>query len=346
MNAFEGYEPTAAPVMAFPPASNAGVRARAAELRAKRVAFVMATVVRAERPTSAKAGDVAIVLGDGQIEGFVGGECAEASVRLQSLRSLESRQPVLLHISPEAPDGADVTAPVNGAVTVHNPCLSGGKLEIFLEPNIPSPMLVVHGHSPIATALARIGGPAGYVVAGSGAVTEAGTLRADELVVGATAVVVASHGRDEEELLVSAARADVAYIGLVASRQRGAAVLDRLELPEGLRARIRTPAGLDLGARSPEEIAISILAEIIASRRTKTDEQMSAGRCGGGDGDGDAPDSAPETASSALDPVCHMTVVAGPSSLHAQYRGKLYFFCGSGCRDAFVADPEGLLARS
>ncbi len=350
----EDHAPAAAQIMTLPPASNAGVRERAGKLRAERVAFVMATVVRAERPTSAKAGDVAIVLGDGTIEGFVGGECAEASVRLQSLRSLESRQPVLLHISPEGAGTSDETAPVDGSVTVHNPCLSGGKLEIFLEPNIPAPVMVVHGRSPIAAALARIAAQAGYVLAESLAGSDGedspaqGSRAEDPLpgkaVAGADAVVVASHGRDEEGLLVSAARANVAYIGLVASKKRGAAVLDRLGLPDEQRACIHTPAGLDLGARSPEEIAISILAEIISSRRTEMDETSSAVPCPADDDS--ATGTPPEKAMSVLDPVCRMTVIAGPSSPHADYQGELYFFCGSGCRDAFVADPEGFLARS
>ncbi|MGO8876971.1 MAG: XdhC family protein [Acidimicrobiales bacterium] len=332
--------PPPAPVVGFPPASNAGVRARATELRARRVPFVMATVVRAESPTSAKAGDVAIVYGDGRIEGFVGGECAEASVQLQALRVLEAAQPVLLRIAPEAAPAEGPGDIQQGTVVVHNPCLSGGSLEIFLEPEIPPPLMVVHGESPIARALAGLAAQAGYVLdTGAVGTTTDGTTT-DDLVTGAAAVVVASHGRGEEAVLTSAVRAGVPYVGLVASRKRGAAVLERLELPAEAAARIHTPAGLDLGARGPQEIAVSILAEIIASRR----------QAGGGAALDDA--APPETAApsatapTAIDPVCGMTVADVAGSLFAEHDSKRYLFCGSGCRDAFVADPEGFLARS
>ena len=332
--------PPPAPVVGFPPASNAGVRARATELRARRVPFVMATVVRAESPTSAKAGDVAIVYGDGRIEGFVGGECAEASVKLQALRVLEAAQPVLLRIAPEAAPAEGPGDIQQGTVVVHNPCLSGGSLEIFLEPEIPPPLMVVHGESPIARALAGLAAQAGYVLdTGAVGTTTDGTTT-DDLVTGAAAVVVASHGRGEEAVLTSAVRAGVPYVGLVASRKRGAAVLERLELPAEAAARIHTPAGLDLGARGPQEIAVSILAEIIASRR----------QAGGGAALDDA--APPETAApsatapTAIDPVCGMTVADVAGSLFAEHDSKRYLFCGSGCRDAFVADPEGFLARS
>jgi len=328
--------PPPAPVAGFPPASNAGVRARATELRARRVPFVMATVVRAESPTSAKAGDVAIVYGDGRIEGFVGGECAEASVQLQALRVLEAAQPVLLRIAPEAAPAEGPGDIQQGTVVVHNPCLSGGSLEIFLEPEIPPPLMVVHGESPIARALAGLAAQAGYVLD----TATTGGATTDDLVTGAAAVVVASHGREEEAVLTSAVRAGVPYVGLVASRKRGAAVLERLDLPAAAAARIHTPAGLDLGARGPQEIAVSILAEIIASRR----------QAGGGAARDDAPTAeaaAPSAmAPTAVDPVCGMAVADVAGSLFADHDAKRYLFCGSGCRDAFLADPEGFLARS
>jgi len=333
---YRGDPAEPAAVVGFPPASNAGVRARATELRARRIPFVMATVVRAERPTSAKAGDVAIVYGDGRIEGFVGGECAEASVRLQALRALDAAQPVLLRIAPEAAPAEGPGGAEQGTVIVHNPCLSGGSLEIFLEPEIPPPLMVVHGESPIARALAALAAQAGYVLD----TATTGGATTDDLVTGAAAVVVASHGREEEAVLTSAVRAGVPYVGLVASRKRGAAVLERLDLPAAAAARIHTPAGLDLGARGPQEIAVSILAEIIASRR----------QAGGGAARDDAPTAeaaAPSAmAPTAVDPVCGMAVADVAGSLFADHDAKRYLFCGSGCRDAFLADPEGFLARS
>ena len=187
------------------------VVAHADELRTNGIAFVQAVVVRAERPTSAKPGSRAIVHADGTMVGFVGGDCAQASVRAQALLALRSGEPVLLRIMPD--DVADGTAPQpshDGVITVHNPCLSGGTLEVFLEPTVPSPRVIVHGESPIALAFAELARHLGYTVepslGGSAQVA---------------AVVVASHGDDEAEPLVAAVRAGVPYVGLVASRRRG-----------------------------------------------------------------------------------------------------------------------------
>src|SRR5262245_681865 len=126
---------------------------RADELRASRAAFVVATVVRAQRPTSVRSGDTALVLNDGTIEGFVGGACAEQSVRLHALRVLETGEALLLRILP----GDDDAPAAEGAVTVQNPCLSGGSLEIFLEPVLVAPRVLVVGETPIAAALVRLG---------------------------------------------------------------------------------------------------------------------------------------------------------------------------------------------
>jgi xanthine dehydrogenase accessory factor len=220
---------------------------RAAALESERVPFVCATVVRAGRPASVQPGAGAIVLGDGTIEGFVGGHCAEPSVRLHSLRVLETGEALLLRIEP----GNGDEAATEGAVTVHNPCISGGALEIFLEPRVPAPRMHVVGDTPIARALIEFAAGLGYEI-GEG----------DEV-----AVVVASHGRDEEDTLATALETGVPYVGLVASRKRGKAVVDSLEVSDEDRARVHTPAGLDIGARTPEEIAVSIVAELIAVRR-------------------------------------------------------------------------------
>jgi xanthine dehydrogenase accessory factor len=231
---------------------------RAAALRAERVPFVQATVVRAGRPASVRAGATALVLGDGTIDGFVGGHCAEPSVRLHALHALETGDALLLRIEP----GTGDEAVVEGAVTVHNPCISGGALEIFLEPHLPKPRVHVVGDTPIALALAELGASLGYDVVA----TANGDIDAS---IDDTAVVVASHGRDEEQALSTALDVGVPYVGLVASRRRGTAVLESLTVSDTDRARVHTPAGLDIGARSPQEIALSILAQIVAERTAK-----------------------------------------------------------------------------
>ncbi|TDC56036.1 XdhC family protein [Actinomadura sp. KC345] len=218
-------------------------------LRSERTPYVLATVVRAERPTSAKTGDRALVLPDGTLEGFVGGECAASAVRDQALRLLESGESTLLRITPGAGG-----SPLDGMVTVSNPCLSGGTLDVFLETVIPPALVHVHGDGPVARALAEVGRAAGFDARPAGAADPPGP--------DAAAVVVATHGRDEEAILKAALNAGVPYIGLIASRRRGAAVTSSLDGGD----RVHAPAGLDIGARTAPEIALSVLAEILSLR--------------------------------------------------------------------------------
>src|SRR5919109_274095 len=232
---------------------------RAKELTAQRVPFVEAIVVRARRPTNVRPGEAAIVHADGIIEGFIGGVCAEASVRLQSLRALETGEALLLRLRPGEQGEAGVeTDGREGVVVAHNPYLSESEMEVFLEPCLPPPLLLVTGSSPIATALRELAAQVGFDVAQP---------EGAELAEDTAAVVVAEHGRDEKELLTQALREGVPYLALVASPQRGDAVRAALGVPDDLRAQLHSPAGLDIGARSPGEIAVSILAEIIAERR-------------------------------------------------------------------------------
>lgn len=287
-----------------------------AELIAARLPFVHATVVRAQCPTSAHPGDAALVLGDGSFEGFVGGQCAEGSVRAASLGVLESGEALLLRILPE---GEAPFPDTPGARTVVNPCLSGGALEIFLEPLLPAPLLAVVGTSPIAAAVAALAGPLGF------AVTRDGEGPASPE--GATAVVVSSHGRFEEESIRAALDAGVGLIGLVASHKRGAAVLDGLGLSAAERARVRTPIGVEIGATTAEEIALSIMAEVV--RAVRVEGLTSAGSTG-------AASAAPVAAIQTVDPVCGMTVVIGPDTPHLTVEGREHWFCCTGCRDSFA----------
>lgn len=317
----------AAPSMAAPSAN--WLDRRMADLAADRTAFVRATVVRARRPTSARPGDRALVLEDGRVEGFVGGVCAEATVRLHALRALGTGEPLLLRISPDTPadpDEAQAEAE-DGALNVGNPCLSGGELEIFLEPQRPAPLVFVLGETPIGRALIGLGPALDYDIR---ALRAAGfTPRA---LAGAAAVVVASHGRDEDAVLAHAVRCDVPYVALVSSPRRGRAVVAGLDLTPEQRERVRTPAGLWIGARTPAEVALSILAEFIAQMRgvsVKSD---------GGTGPGPAAAAAePRTA---VDPVCGMTVAIVSDAPYSDAGGERRWFCREACRDAFAAEPE------
>jgi xanthine dehydrogenase accessory factor len=304
------------------------------DLYTRRIPFVRATVVRGRRPTSARPGDTAIVLPDGRIEGFVGGVCAQSTVRLQALRSLRSGEPLLLRISPDAKEAPNNDSIIDGrfeedgTLTVANPCLSGGELEIFLEPLLPPTRIVVVGQAPIAAALVALGPVLEYDVR---------TIDPEELSETAlsdtAAVVVASHGRGEEDALTLAVHLGIPYVALVSSRKRGAAVLAGLELSDEERVSIHDPAGLWIGAKTPGEIAVSILAEFIAARH--------------GVPVANAADASAESSAvagmtdppTAIDPVCGMTVAVVPETLHSDVGGERHWFCRPGCREAYEADP-------
>lgn len=304
---------------------------RAVELQANRVPFVSATVVRAERPTSARAGDTAVVLADGTIEGFVGGDCAESSVRAEALACLATSDPMLLRIVPEV--GDESIDPV-GQRTVANPCLSGGTLEIFLEPVLPPSLVYTMGSSPIALALSRAAGLFGFDLR---LFDELPTPLPNDL----AAVIVASHGRNEESALAAAIATSVPYVGLVASPKRGAAVVNSLAdvASQSEIARVRYPAGLDIGAKSPEEVALSILAEIVADRTSSS--PMSGKPAPTVDESDRLTQSAAHP--TGTDPVCGMSVAAVTASLQVSHKGETIYFCGSGCKEAFTASPDSYL---
>ena len=293
---------------------SAAMSRRARQLADQRESFVTATVVRAQHPTSVEAGNMALVLADGTIEGFVGGACAEHSVRAYGLQVLQRGEALLLRILPfgdeaeTGPEGREV-ASEDGAVTVENPCLSGGAIEIFLEPVVPAPRVLVVGDTPIAGALLRLGAELGLdPVAADGNALDP---RPGDL-----ALVVAAHGRDELHALRRGLEAGLPYVGLVASSRRGDGVIGELRgdgVAADLLERIDVPAGLDIGARTPAEIALSILAQVVTVRRA----------------------SGPTAPATAVDPICGMTVAAVPRTLSLRHEGETVYFCCEGCRAKF-----------
>jgi xanthine dehydrogenase accessory factor len=287
------------------------VSARALELTERRVPFVHARVVRAQPPASAHPGDEAIVYDDGTIDGFVGGMCAESSVRTAALGALHGGGPLLLRVLPED----DAAFPeTQGARVVVNPCLSGGALEIFLEPVLPPPLIEVTGHTPVAEAFVTLAGVLGYATARS--------LPDGPPAEQTAAVIVAGQGRGDAAALRAALDARVPHIALVASRRRSAALFGELGLDDAERARIHSPAGLDIKARTAPEIALSILAEVVEAVRT-------------------APGPLPPVAGrpvEVVDPVCGMTVAVGPDTPRLTTADGEFWFCGPGCRDRMARE--------
>ncbi len=286
---------------------------RVGELIGTRVPFVLATVVRAEMPTSARPGDAAIILADGSVEGFVGGQCAEESVKVAAIDVLRSGEPLLLRVLPAEEDGFPDRP---GARAVVNPCLSGGAIEVFLEPKLPAARVTVVGNTPIAESLVHFGSQLGYAIdhVPNGVPDATGSL----------AVLISSHGRYEEASIRAALDGEVGFIGLVASRVRGAAVVASLELNADEASVVRSPVGVEIGARTAEEVALSVLAELVAEVRLN-------GLV--------APKSdAPAAPAEAIDPICGMTVIVGEQTPHLSHDGTDYWYCNVGCRNRHAED--------
>ncbi len=283
--------------------------ARAARLGAEGTAYALATVVGVRRPASARTGNQAIVTADGGIDGWVGGACSEPVVIREALRSLADGQPRLVKI---CPDGSEQAADDPDVVVAVSSCASEGTVEVFIQPHLPSPLLRVVGDSPAGRTLAGLARTIGWRVT-----ADAGD---------ADAVVVATMGRGDEDALAEAIGSGAEYVGLVASTRRAgvvrAALRDRGIADERL-ATVRSPAGLDLGPCTQEEIAVAILAELVA---------WSHGRGG-----------SPSQLLEAVDPVCGMTVSVDGNDVTYAYNGTTYYFCCPGCRGMFEADPEKAL---
>jgi len=285
--------------------------ARIDELSMTGVPFVQATVVRAQEPSSARPGDRAIILADGSIEGFVGGHCAAGSVRTAALDALGSGESMLLRV---LPDSDDVFPESPGASIVVNPCLSGGALEIYLEPLLPAPLLHLVGTSPVADAVADVARLLGFVVD-----------RGEALARPATAVVVSTHGGDEVGEIRAALDGGAGFVGVVCSRTRGEALLADLHLAPEEAERVHVHVGLDIGARTAPEVGLSIVGAIVRSIRV--DGLVAA-----------SPALVAAAPAQAVDPVCGMTVTVGPDTVHAVVDGVDHWFCMTGCRDRFLAD--------
>ena len=302
--------------------------ALAAELQRRGEAFALATVVRCEAPTSAKSGAKVLVREDGSVQGWVGGACAEPVVVREALQALRDGRPRLIGLYGE---GGRALGRTEGLLEYGMTCHSGGTLEIYVEPYLPKPQLVLLGHGPVIETLATLGRAADFSIVTLGEDPPQAGLAQLGLTRRAS-VVVATHGDSDEEVLDRVLRTDAGYVSLVASRRRASAIIERLKQrgapPEHL-GRLKAPAGLDIGAVTPEEIAVSILAEIIQHRRGQ--------KLGGAE-----PES-PATVAVRIesrDPICGMTV----DSVTAKYRSELsertVYFCCRHCKEMFDQDPE------
>jgi xanthine dehydrogenase accessory factor len=305
-----------------------GILAEAAELERRGEPFALATVVRCEPPTSAKPGAKALIRKDGTVAGWIGGACAEPVIAREALDAMRDGRPRLVGLVGE---GTRSLARAEGITAYPMTCHSGGTLEIYVEPYLPNPLLVLVGHGPVVDALAALGRAAGYAVATSpDAALDLPSLTSR------ASVVVATHADADEAALERVLATPAGYVSLVASRRRGAAILERLRergvAAERL-ARVKAPAGLDIGAVTPAEIAVSILAEIIQRHRG---EKIAAAE--------PLATPAPGAAAQARDPVCGMQVEMATARFHSEAAGRAVYFCCRGCQEAFARDPQRYLA--
>jgi xanthine dehydrogenase accessory factor len=300
------------------------VLAEAAELARQGESFALATVVWRQGPSSSQPGARAIITADGEVHGWIGGACAEPAVIRQARDVIATGEAKLLLLgTPEQFGSGVMPAEVpDGMTVVPISCQSDGALEIYIEPVGHVPSLVVVGRSPMARTLVSLAQTLGWQA---------------ELIDGAdftpasagqhSIVVVATQGHNDEAVLERALAARPAYLGLVGSRKRGAAVLGYLAdrgLPPDELDRVQVPAGLDLGKTTHQEIAVAILAELVQLR--------ASGALAKGD-------DRPEPAAVHTDPVCGMPVTAGPDAATADYDGVTYYFCSAACRQAFDTEP-------
>ena len=322
---------------------------QAGEMERRGEAFALATVVWRQGPSSSQQGSRAIITADGQLHGWIGGACAEPVVIREAREVIADGSARLLLLGTPGQFGAAVP---DGITVVPISCQSEGALEVYIEPVVPSPQLVIVGRSPMAHTLDGLARALGWrtKLIGAGDFSAAD---ADER----SMVIVATQGSDDEAAVEQAVLACPAYLGMVGSRRRGAAVLGYLAdrgLPGDELDRVHVPAGLDLGHTTHQEIAVAILAELV---------QLRASGALAGAAPGATAHAAPaeaagatataisgvtETASNpaeATDPVCGMSIPATAASRPLIYDGVTYYFCCTGCRREFDKDPATYAKR-
>jgi xanthine dehydrogenase accessory factor len=308
---------------------------KASELLAKGEPFAVAEVVRYLSPISGKVGDKAIVFADGAVWGWIGGGCAQPAVIKEALKALKDGRPRLVRISPSASQQEE------GIVAYNMTCHSGGTLDVYIEPVLPKPHILILGRSPVGRTLAKLGKAINYSVsvaapqADHASYPDADQVKADLDLSGVrigpqTFVVVSTQGDCDEDALEQALKTNASYVAFVASKVKAAKVLqsvgergistERLE-------QVRAPAGLNIQAGTEEEIAVSILAEIVQLSRSQAIDQNEI--------------AVPvEEKEEARDPICGMTVDKRKTKYKSQFGGKPFYFCCGGCKQTFDHRPN------
>ncbi len=299
--------------------------------------FAVATVVRVEKPISAKSGDKGIIKADGSLQGWIGGGCAQDTVIREAKKTIRDGQPRFLRLV-----GKGATAETGeGILEFPITCHSGGTLDVYIEPMLPRPQLILLGNSPVALTLAKLAKVLGWQVDVQDAAATrdqfpeadslSGQIDLDALPHRPIAfIVVSTQGHDDEPALEAAARYGAPYIAFVASKKKFASRVEYLRehgLSDEQIARIKAPAGLDIGALTPDEIAASILAEMIQMRRQHWTPQAAQAA--------EAVAAAESIVAEAVDPICGMTVETATARYIVERDGQKFYFCSISCKEQF-----------
>jgi xanthine dehydrogenase accessory factor len=321
--------------------------AKAYELQRSGTPFAIAVVVRAEKPSSGKPGDKAIITIDGTMYGWIGGSCAQPTVIREAVAALRRDEICMIRLSPNPQEQQQR----DGLRDLPLGCFSGGTLEIFIEPQLPQPRLIVVGNLPVARALAELSKAMSYRTVLVDAEHKGGAphyadevlsdvSRLAEYVTPLTAIVVATHGQYDELAIEQALQTKAPYIGLVASGKRAAVVREYLAQQgwsEKQLQRLTAPAGIDIHARRGDEIALSIMAEIVQRRRNMENAWQLAAA---------TEQAAPSSPEQVIDPVCGMNVTIANARFTYRHEDTTYYFCCPGCKTTFRKAPQQYLTAA
>ena len=280
------------------------------DLRAREEPFVLATVVAYKSPQSAKPGSKAIIKRDGTMLGWIGGGCVQPIVLREAKQALQTGSPKLLTISPDEPRDD-----WKGVQSFRMTCEGGGSLEIYLEPFLPKPQLVIIGSSPVAETLAQLGSLLDFKVIAAD--TDFTSIKAQ--INESSHVVIATMGNRDEEGLLAVIGSRPRYLGLVASKKKSEALFEYVRTTGATDediAIITCPAGIEIGSQTLPEIALSVAAEIVRVRRTSAEPEVTVENV-------------------ATDPICGMTVDIATAKYRSVVKDQTFYFCCLRCKETF-----------
>ena len=302
-------------------------------------AFAMAMVVRRKIPSSGKPGDKAIIKPDGSLIGWIGGGCTRGIVIKEGLEAIREGKPRLLRISL-----SDNLPEIPGVIDYKMTCLSGGTVEVYIEPVLPAPHLIIVGKSHVAMALSKLARVMNYSVSAFGQKVDAvmfpdadhwieDVTSIEKYIKPQTFIIVCTQGEEDEKAMESALQTQVPYVAFVSSRRKANGIFNYLKqagIPMERLQQVKTPAGLDIKAKTHEEVAVSILAEIIEFRRSETYAKTF-----------DHPASGTKLSDELyINPVCGVPVQKNSAKHVIDYEGEKYYFCCDGCKVSFEKEPE------